>query len=152
MNNDGNELEIPFTPSAANGGPANMWNSPRRAKPGDAGADLYCSEDTWVWPWRMSLLKTNTAVAIPCGYEVQIRPRSSSSRAGIHVCLGTYDAGYCGEIHVCVTRLIPWPRRVRRGDRIAQLVVAPVAAAIFVPVLQLPPGDRGDQGWGSTGR
>jgi dUTP pyrophosphatase len=91
---------------------------------------------------------------LPPGYEAQIRPRSGLAiRQGV-TCLnspGTIDADYRGEVRVVLANLGSDPVVVRRGDRIAQMVVAPVTQAVFDVVEKLPPTSRGDGGFGSTG-
>ena len=98
---------------------------------------------------------TGLAMAIPPGFEGQVRPRSGLAlRHGV-TCLnspGTIDADYRGEISVLLVNLGDAPFVVRRGERIAQMIVAPVAQAELVKVAALPSTERGDGGFGSTGR
>ncbi len=98
---------------------------------------------------------TGVAVAIPDGYAGFVHPRSGlANRMGLSLvnAPGTIDAGYRGEIKVNLINLDPTtPLSLRRGDRIAQLVVQPVVRARFVPVAELPVSDRGAGGHGSTG-
>jgi dUTP pyrophosphatase len=128
---------------------------PRYALPGDAGADLFLAEDVELAPFQRRLVGTGVAVAIPEGYAGFVHPRSGlAHRIGLSVvnAPGTIDAGYRGEIKVNVINLDPTtPLNLRRGDRIAQLVVQPVVRARFVPVQQLPGSERGAGGHGSTG-
>ena len=128
---------------------------PRYALPGDAGADLSLSEDVDLAPFERALVGTGVAVAIPEGYAGFVHPRSGlAHRLGLSLvnAPGTIDAGYRGEIKVNLINLDPTtPLTLRRGDRIAQLVVQPVLRARFVPVDDLPATERGDGGHGSTG-
>ena len=128
---------------------------PRYALPGDAGADLSLAQDVELAPFQRALVGTGVAVAIPEGYAGFVHPRSGlAHRLGLSVVNspGTIDAGYRGEIKVNLINLDPTtPLRLRRGDRIAQLVVQPVVRARFVPVQALPGSDRGAGGHGSTG-
>ena len=128
---------------------------PRYALPGDAGADLSLAEDVDLAPFQRKLVGTGVAVAIPEGYAGFVHPRSGlAHRLGLSVvnAPGTIDAGYRGEIKVNLINLDPTtPLRLRRGDRIAQLVVQPVVRARFVPVHELPDSERGAGGHGSTG-
>jgi dUTP pyrophosphatase len=128
---------------------------PGYALPGDAGADLTLAEDVELAPLQRALVGTGVAVAIPEGYAGFVHPRSGlAHRHGLSVvnAPGTIDSGYRGEIKVNLVNLDPaHPVTLRRGDRIAQLVVQPVVRARFVPVEQLPVSVRGAGGHGSTG-
>ncbi len=121
-----------------------------------AGADLYAAvrEQLTLLPGARALVPTGFSIALPLGYEAQVRPRSGLAiRTGV-TCLntpGTIDADYRGEVQVVLANLGTEPVVIRRGDRIAQIVVAPVSRARFDLVEQLPPTARGDGGFGSTG-
>ncbi len=121
-----------------------------------AGADLRAAvrEQLTLLPGARALVPTGFSIAVPPGYEAQIRPRSGLAiRCGV-TCLnapGTIDADYRGEVHVVLANFGTEPFVIRRGDRIAQMVVAPVAHASFDPVDDLPPTVRGEGGFGSTG-
>jgi dUTP pyrophosphatase len=104
---------------------------------------------------QRALVPTGLAVALPPGYEAQVRPRSGLAvNHGITVLNspGTIDADYRGEIRVLLINLGDAPFTVKRGERIAQMVVAPVVQAELVPVSALPASERGSGGFGSTGR
>lgn len=128
---------------------------PRYALPGDAGADLTLAEDVELAPLQRALVGTGVAVAIPEGYAGFVHPRSGlAHRLGLSLvnAPGTIDAGYRGEIKVNLVNLDPAATlTLRRGDRVAQLVVQPVVRARFVPVDRLPGSERGAGGHGSTG-
>lgn len=128
---------------------------PRYAKPGDAGADLCSSVDLVIAPGERALVSTGISIALPDGYAAFIHPRSGlaiKSGIGIVNSPGTIDAGYRGEIKVIIINHDPANDFViRRGDRIAQLVVQPVESARFVEVEHLPESVRGAGGFGSTG-
>ena len=128
---------------------------PAYAPPGDAGADLTIAEDVELAPLQRALVGTGVAVAIPEGYAGFVHPRSGlAHRMGLSLvnAPGTIDAGYRGEIKVNLVNLDPTtPLTLRRGDRVAQLVVQPVVRARFVRVDQLPGSARGAGGYGSTG-
>lgn len=128
---------------------------PAYAHPGDAGADLCTICDVELEPGERRLVGTGVAIALPEGYAGFVHPRSGlAARTGLSIvnAPGTVDAGYRGEIRVCLVNLDPRePVRLRRGDRIAQLVVQRVARVRFVEVDALPPAARGDAGHGSTG-
>jgi dUTP pyrophosphatase len=121
-----------------------------------AGADLCAAvrEQLTLLPGARALVPTGFSIALPPGYEAQVRPRSGLAiRSGV-TCLntpGTIDADYRGEVQVVLANLGPDPVVIRRGDRIAQIVVAPVSRACFDLVEQLPPTARGEGGFGSTG-
>jgi dUTP diphosphatase len=129
---------------------------PAYAHPGDAGADLVAAEDVKLPPGGRAVVSTGVAVAVPEGYAAFVHPRSGlAARHGVTLvnAPGTIDAGYRGEIRVVLVNTDQTePFVVRRGDRIAQLVVQPVVRANFRPVAVLPLSPRGDGGFGSTGR
>ena len=129
---------------------------PAYAHPGDAGADLCAAEDVVLPPGGRATVGTGLAVAVPAGHAAFVHPRSGlAARHGITVvnAPGTVDAGYRGEVRVVLLNTDRHePFTVRRGDRIAQLVVQPVTTVRFVDVEELPPTPRGEGGFGSTGR
>jgi dUTP pyrophosphatase len=128
---------------------------PAYAHPGDAGADLRCTEDFVLGPGERRLVGTGVAIALPEGYAGFVHPRSGlAARHGITLvnAPGTVDAGYRGEIRVCLLNTDGEQAvAFTRGDRIAQLVIQPVSTASFVPVTELPMSVRGSGGHGSTG-
>lgn len=128
---------------------------PAYAHPGDAGADLCTTVDVHLRPGERALVPTGLAVALPDGYVALVHPRSGlAARCGLSIvnAPGTVDSGYRGEIKVLLINLDPREDVVlERGDRIAQLVVQPVATARFVEVEALPESSRGAGGYGSTG-
>ncbi|GEO91825.1 dUTP diphosphatase [Kocuria flava] len=128
---------------------------PAYARPGDAGADLRSRVDLVLAPGRRALVPTGIAVALPEGYAGFVHPRSGlAARHGITVvnAPGTVDAGYRGEIMVTLLNTdAEQPFEVRRGDRIAQLVVQRVEQAQFEVVADLPVSARGAAGFGSSG-
>ena len=129
---------------------------PAYAHPGDAGADLCAAADVVLPPGGRATVGTGIALAVPDGYAAFVHPRSGlASRHGITLvnAPGTVDAGYRGEVRVVLLNTDPdEPFTVRRGDRIAQLVVQPVTTVRFVDVAELPASPRGEGGFGSTGR
>ncbi len=128
---------------------------PAYAHPGDAGADLVTAVDVELAPGERALVPTGMAVALPEGYVALVHPRSGlAARHGVSIVNtpGTVDAGYRGEIKVLLVNLDPRePVSLRRGDRVAQLVVQRVERARFVEVEALPDSPRGAGGYGSTG-
>ena len=128
---------------------------PSYAHPGDAGADLCAREDVVLAPGERRLVPTGVALALPEGYVALVHPRSGlAHRTGLSIvnAPGTIDAGYRGEVQVCLVNLDPvTPIELRRGDRIAQLVIQQFETATFVEVEDLPDSARGAGGYGSTG-
>ncbi|OLR94940.1 dUTP diphosphatase [Actinokineospora bangkokensis] len=128
---------------------------PSYARPGDAGADLVTTEDVVLGPGERVLVGTGVALALPEGYAGFVHPRSGlAARTGLSVVNtpGTIDSGYRGEIKVCLVNHDPRDTVVlRRGDRVAQLVVQRVEHAVFREVDALDPTARGAGGYGSTG-
>lgn len=128
---------------------------PEYARPDDAGADLRAAEDVTLAPGERALVPTGVALAIPAGFAGFVHPRSGLAvRHGLSVvnAPGTIDAGYRGEVKVPLINLDPTePVVLRRGDRIAQLVVQPVVQARFMAVDRLADSERGEAGFGSTG-
>ena len=129
---------------------------PAYAHPGDAGVDLVTTEAAEVPPGERVLLPTGIAIALPEGYAAFVHPRSGLAvKYGVSLVNspGTVDAGYRGEIRVSLVNLDPRETVVlARGDRIAQLVVQRVEHAVFHEVESLPGSDRGEGGFGSSGR
>jgi dUTP pyrophosphatase len=128
---------------------------PSYAHPGDAGADLRTTVDVVLAPGERALVPTGIALALPEGYVGLVHPRSGlAARHGLSIVNtpGTVDAGYRGEVKVLLVNLDPHePVELRRGDRVAQLVVQRVEQAAFVEVDALPDSSRGTGGYGSTG-
>jgi dUTP pyrophosphatase len=129
---------------------------PSRARSGDAGLDLRSNIDVVVGPGERALVPTGVAVAIPEAHAGLVLPRSGlASRHGLTLANapGLIDAGYRGEVICSVVNLdLHEPVKVARGDRIAQLVIVPIATVDPEWVEELPPSERGEGGFGSTGR
>ena len=128
---------------------------PRYAHPGDAGADLVTTTDVEMPPGERAVVGTGIAIALPLGYAAFVHPRSGlAARFGVSIVNtpGTIDAGYRGEIRVAlVNHDTQAPVSLKRGDRIAQLVIQRVETARFVVVDTLPGSARAEGGYGSTG-
>ena len=127
---------------------------PAYAHPSDAGMDVRSVDDLVIAPGRRALVHTGLVMALPPMYEAQVRPRSGLAlKNGITVLNtpGTIDSGYRGEVGVILANFGKEPFEVRKGDRIAQVVVAPVTQAEIVEVASLDETDRGAGGFGSTG-
>ena len=130
---------------------------PAYARPGDAGLDLRAAAGAELPAGGgRALVPTGLAVAIPEGYAGFVQPRSGLARDHGVTCLNTpglIDSGYRGELQVLLVNTDPAePFTVRRGERIAQLVIQPVATAVLVEVDELPMSERASGGFGSTGR
>jgi dUTP pyrophosphatase len=128
---------------------------PERAHPGDAGLDLVAAEACDLAPGARVAVPTGIAIAVPPGHAGLVLPRSGLARRhGVTLANspGLIDAGYRGELLVVMINLGAESHRVEAGDRIAQLVIAPIAMSRAVETSELPPSDgRGDGGFGSTG-
>ena len=128
---------------------------PSYASDGAAGLDVVAAEEFTLAPGARHAVATGFAIAIPPGYEVQVRPRSGLALKNGITCLntpGTIDCDYRGEVKVILANLGAEPFEVKRGERIAQLVPAPVLRAEFAEVDSLDDTSRGAGGFGSTGR
>ncbi|MEN9287675.1 MAG: dUTP diphosphatase [Actinomycetota bacterium] len=128
---------------------------PVYAKPGDAGADLRSTADLVLGAGERALLPTGVSIALPSGYVGLVHPRSGlAAKHGITVlnAPGTVDAGYRGEIFVTLLNTSHEEFQISRGDRIAQLVIQQFEHAKFIAVEQLPESERGDTGFGSSGK
>jgi dUTP pyrophosphatase len=128
---------------------------PTPATPGSAGYDLASADEGDLAPLERKLFRTGFSIAVPEGYECQIRPRSGLAlRHGITLpnTPATIDSDYRGELMVALVNLGSETFRVTRGMRIAQMVVARVERVHFRPVDTLPPTVRGTGGFGSSGR
>lgn len=128
---------------------------PSYAHPGDAGADLTTTVDVEIPPQSRVTVPTGLAIALPAGYAAFVHPRSGlAAKHGVTVvnAPGTIDAGYRGEIKVILLNTdASQAVQLRRGDRIAQLVVQRVETAHFLQAEQLPGSHRGEGGFGSSG-
>ena len=142
------EIEIQRLP---NGGGLPL---PAYASAGAAGMDVVAAESLTLRPGSRHAVATGFAMAIPPGFEVQVRPRSGLALKYGIACLnspGTIDSDYRGEVKVILANFGEDNFDIKRGDRIAQLVPAPVQRAIFAEVSELPQTERGAGGFGSTG-
>lgn len=128
---------------------------PERATPGAAGHDLRAAEDAVLEPGVVTSVPTGLEIALPAGMEGQVRPRSGlAARHGVTVANspGTIDPDYRGELKVLLVNLGPETVRLERGERMAQLVLARFEVPRVEEVDVLPETERGDAGFGSTGR
>jgi dUTP pyrophosphatase len=127
---------------------------PAYATEGAAGMDVVAAEELTLKPGARYAVATGVAMAIPQGYEVQVRPRSGLALKHGITCLntpGTIDSDYRGEVKIILANLGSAAFEIKRGDRIAQLVPAPVQRAVLTEVSSLDETERGSGGFGSTG-
>ena len=139
----------------ARSGRAKDFPLPEYATPASAGVDLRASDGCVIPPGGRALVPTGLRIALPEGYEAQVRPRSGLAlKHGVTLpnSPGTIDADYRGEIGVILMNLGQEPFVVEPGDRIAQMVVAPVARVAWSEAEALDATERGEGGFGSTGR
>lgn len=125
---------------------------PTRAHSGDAGLDLHALRDTRVAPGAVITVLTGIAVGIPYGHVGLIKPRSGlAARHGIDTLAGVIDHGYTGEVQVLLTTHSTDSRWVKAGERVAQLVLLPIATPTVIEFATLESTPRGEKGFGSTG-
>ncbi len=127
---------------------------PSPATAGSAGYDLASAEEGELAPLERKLFRTGFSIAVPDGFECQLRPRSGLAlRYGITLpnTPATIDSDYRGELMVALVNLGPEPFQVTRGMRIAQMIIARVERVVFHPVAALPSSARGTGGFGSSG-
>jgi dUTP pyrophosphatase len=128
---------------------------PTRGTPYSAGLDLYALEDTRLFRGETTVVRTGIAIALPPNTVALIRDRSSLGRKGIVVSGGVVDLDYRGQILVCLNMLNidgPQGTLIQKGERIAQLLIVPVVWEEVEEVYSLPETQRGDGGFGSTGK
>jgi dUTP pyrophosphatase len=127
---------------------------PCYAHEGDAGMDVRSVEDIEIAPGSRALVHTGLVMMLPLGWEAQVRPRSGLAlKHGVTVLNtpGTIDAGYRGEVGVILANFGDVPFKVAKGDKVAQIVVAPVTRAEIVETAEVDETERGAGGFGSTG-
>jgi len=151
-----NPIAVNVTVEIQRLGHADGIDLPCYASPQAAGMDIRAAldESRLLAPAERALIPAGFAIALPRGFEAQIRPRSGLAlKHGISVLNspGTIDADYRGEVGVILINLGSIPFPIRRGDRIAQMIIAPVSHATWLPVENLPESSRGTGGFGSSG-
>ncbi len=124
--------------------------TPTKAYSGDAGYDLYAVKDVVVQPGIPTIIDIGLRIALPEGYYAEIHTRSRHGLRGIRNHLGIIDSGYRGDLSpIMITQR---PELIRKGDKVAQLIIKKVENFEFVEVSELPPSERGLKGFGSSGR
>jgi dUTP pyrophosphatase len=124
---------------------------PSYAHPGDVGLDLYSLEDRLLNPGERHIFFVGFALEFPTGYAAIVKDKSGTSKNGLHTAGGVYDAGYRGEYNVNLVNLSDKSYQVHAGDKIAQLIIFPVAIAELEEVEVLNDSSRGEGRFGSTG-
>ncbi len=124
---------------------------PAYAHPGDAGLDLYAVVDRDLAPGELFAVPTGIQIAVPAGHVGLVWDKSGISLQGVHRLAGVIDAGYRGEVQVVLINLGAAPFAVRKGAKIAQLLVQPITAVAVVEADRLDDTSRGQGGFGSTG-
>lgn len=125
---------------------------PSYAHPGDAGLDLYCLDDVTVPPGAHQRFMNGFALEFPEGYVAIVKDKGSISKAGLHVMGGVFDAGFRGEYNVHLVNLSDKTYKFEKGDKVAQLVILPVARAKLIETDSLSDSSRGAGQFGSTGK
>src|SRR3989338_742924 len=126
---------------------------PSYAHPGDVGLDLYSLEDYLLQPAERKIFPVGFALEFPSGYAAVVKDKSSLPKnGGLHTMGGVFDAGYRGEYNVQLVNLGHGPYQIKKGDKLAQLVIYPVASAELEEVQEISDSSRGVGGFGGTGR
>ncbi|MFZ9596295.1 MAG: dUTP diphosphatase [Bdellovibrionia bacterium] len=124
---------------------------PTRAHADDAGLDLYGLEDVFLEPGQGKVARTGVAIALPSGHVGLVADRSSLAKKGLKTAGGVIDAGYRGEIQIVFWNLSSGPIHLKKGDKIAQLLILPILTPAVSEVQSLDETSRGTGGFGSTG-
>lgn len=125
---------------------------PTRGSQEAACFDLYVDEDTILWPFCGKLVKAGVIFDTPKGYVVEVYLRSSMCKRGIHGSTGIVDSDFRGEVRVQATSIRPWPIFLKKGDRIGQARLVKLEDYQLVETTSLRRTERGENGWGSTGK
>lgn len=125
---------------------------PTRAHADDAGLDLYSLEEVRLEPGQGTLARTGVAAAVPAGHVGLIADRSSLARRGLKTAGGVIDAGYRGELGVVLWNISGISQKIAAGERLAQLLIVPIATPAPVDASELSVTTRGNDGFGSTGK
>jgi dUTP pyrophosphatase len=118
---------------------------------GDAGYDLYSTTDAWIWPFKITKIPTNCKVEIPKGYYGEVTGRSGQTSLGNVVVKGTIDNTYRGVVHIMMYRIGLLPRKIKKGTRVAQMIICPYGEVAWEAAKELSESDRGQNGFGHTG-
>jgi dUTP pyrophosphatase len=125
---------------------------PTKAYIDDAGYDLYCAEDKWVWPFSCTDIETGWDVKIPDHFWGSIQSRSSTfKRRKLVVFGGVMDPGYVGKLSILVWNPFFWPKKIKSGERLAQLIIHPIHDMKFAETSRMPITTRSNRSFGSSG-
>ena len=124
---------------------------PTRGHDGDAGYDIYAVEDTTIWNWRTVIVPAGVSICLPPGYYAELHPRSSLALKDVYMKIGIIDEGYRGDIGAIVIAL-QTQIEIKKGERIAQLILKKREEIEFEEVDTLPKSERGEKGFGSSGK
>lgn len=125
---------------------------PKYHLPGDVGMDMYAMESVVLKPGEHVRLWHGFALEFETGYAAIVKDKSSISKAGLHTMGGVFDAGYRGEYNTHLVNLSDKPYTVEEGDKVSQLIIYPVVIAELEETDTLSESERGEQGFGSTGK
>ena len=125
---------------------------PKYALPGDVGLDMYAMETVTVAPGEQYRFWHGFALEFPVGHAAIVKDKSSISKNGLHTMVGVFDAGYRGEYNTHLVNLSDKPYTVEEGDKVGQLIIFPVIIAEIEETDSLSESERGDGGFGSTGK
>jgi dUTP pyrophosphatase len=125
---------------------------PKRAYPDDAGLDLTALESVTLAPHSGVVTRTGVAIQLDVGYVAMVADRSSMAKRGLKTAGGIIDSGYRGEIHIVIRNMTNETVQLEAGERIAQLLILPIATPAVVEVSELDDSSRGEKGFGSSGR
>lgn len=125
---------------------------PKYAHPGDVGMDVYSMEEKTLLPMEHHIFFSGFAMEFPEGYAAIVKDKSSISKAGLHTMGGVYDAGFRGEYNIHLVNLSDKAYTVEKGDKIAQIIIYPVAICDLEEVDELSDSSRGEGAFGSTGK
>lgn len=130
-------------------GPATV---PTQAYPDDAGYDLYCAEDKWVLPFSCVDIETGWDAKVPTGFWGSIQSRSSTfKRRKLVIFGGVIDPNYTGKLSILVWNPFFWPKKIRAGERLAQLIIIPTYDLMFREISMMPATHRNNRSFGSSG-
>jgi len=125
---------------------------PTKAYIDDAGYDLYCAEDKIIWPFSSIDVETGWDIKIPDGFWGSIQSRSSTfKRRKLVIFGGVMDPGYVGKLSVLVWNPFFWPKRIKAGERLAQLIIHPIYSIKFIEISNMPATTRSNRSFGSSG-
>ncbi len=124
---------------------------PTYANPGDAGMDIYSNTDLFLMPHHRTLVPTGIAIAVPKKYVALVWDKSGLATKGIKTMAGVIDSGYRGEIKIALLNVSSKPYEIKKGEKVAQILIQPIVCGIIEEVKDLDKTERGKKGFGSSG-